>query len=136
MGTLYRAYCETCGYDETFALGSGMRAFDLSRNITTLNENEQAEILRIQQNNGISLFLAENQLVSCPHCMCMPLLQEKTIVRITDRHGNTFVFGDRCDCCGNKFTMYEERFIQNQEIIPCPRCTNRPLRFQACGFWD
>lgn len=68
MGTIYKAACPKCEYEEEFYLGGGLMSIDLLCNLRFLDRVEQDEIRKMKSEGNISNFVVENKLTACIHC--------------------------------------------------------------------
>lgn len=136
MGTLYRANCSKCGYEEEFPLGSGLRGIDLLWNIRVLEHKDQVKIKNMHENDEISFFSVENKLTRCCHCNDFGPLKAKVIITVTDQLQHDHNFGHQCSSCGNELEIYEESLIEKPNAVICPKCGEKVLAFQKIGFWD
>ena len=136
MGTVYRATCPKCGYEEQFCLGSGLGGSNLLWCIGTLNETEQTEVKGMYENREIASFVVENKLAECRRCPPPDKLKEKTIITIIDQHEQSFVFGKYCCTCGQKLRIYDEKEHKFIDQVACPNCRELFLIINKEGFWD
>lgn len=135
MGIIYKAVCPECDYQEEFYLGGGLFSMELLGNIDTLSEEEQKKIKQLEDSGEIKRFFIEKELTQCIHCKKLKPLEEKTIIKIMDKRGKTFIFGNYCSSCGNKLQIHE-KVDENKDKLICPDCGTAFLRFDRVGRWD
>ena len=136
MGTVYRATCPICGYEEQFCLGSGLGGNNLLWCIRALSETEQTEIRKMYENREIASFSVENKLAECRHCHTPDKLKEKTIITITDQNGQSFIFGSHCCDCGQKLHIYDGEEHKVTDKVACPSCAESFLIIYKEGLRD
>lgn len=131
MGKIYQAACSECGYSARLFLGGGLNGARLPFLLRSLNEEDRAEIRKMQENDDIEHFFGENRLVKCcEHCGGDPLIA-KNIVTVTDKSGRIHVFGTRCQLCGRELTVTDA-----SAPVLCPSCGKEYLQFCTTGHWD
>ena len=136
MGTVYKATCPKCGYEEQFCLGSGLGGINLLWCMRALSEKEQTDIRKMYENREIASFSVENKLVECRHCHIPNKLKEKTIITITDQNGQGFIFGSYCYDCGQKLHIYDGEEHKVTDKVACPSCRELFLIIYKEGLWD
>lgn len=137
MGTLYRATCPECSYEQQFYLGSGLNSMDLFRSIRGLDQAEQTKIKNMHENGEIFCFSVENKLTRCRHCDIFEQLKDKVIITITDQSQHHHNFGHQCNSCGDKLEIYEEQQVaEKTHAVICPKCGEGFLIFHKAGLWD
>lgn len=136
MGTVYRATCPKCDYEEQFCLGSGLGGNNLLWCIGALSKTEQIEVRKMHENRQIASFSVEKKLVECRHCHTPDKLKDKTIITITNHNGQSFVFGSYCNDCGRKLHIYNGEEHKDTDKIACPSCRELFLIINKEGFWD
>ena len=136
MGIVYRATCPKCDYEEQFCLGSGLGGNNLLWCIGDLSKTEQIEVRKMHENRQIASFSVEKKLVECRHCHTPDKLKDKTIITITNHHGQNFIFGDYCNDCGRKLHIYDGEQHKDTDKIACPICKELFLIINKEGVWD
>lgn len=136
MGTVYRATCPKCDYEQQFCLGSGLGGINLLGCIRALSEREQTDIRKMYENREIAHFLVENKLTECCHCNTPNKLKDKTIITITDHNRHTLVFGSQCCDCGRELYIYDGEVDKDPDKVACPSCSESFLIISIEGFWD
>ena len=136
MGTVYRATCPICGYEEQFCLGRGLGGNNLLWCIGALRKTEQIEVRKMHENKQIASFSVEKKLVECRHCHTPDKLKDKTIITITNHNGQSFVFGSHCNYCGRKLHIYDREEHKTMDKVACPSCGELFLIINKEGFWD
>lgn len=130
MGTMYSGFCENCGYGKDFHVGGGFLSMNLTINANTLPEEEKEKLLAMEKRKEIKRFVAENYVATCSHCHT---LMEKTVIDVEDIVDVQYTFGEHCNTCGNKLTIYKNI---DREKIECPKCKSRSVSFSPIGNWD
>ena len=135
MGTVYRATCPRCGYEEQFCLGSGLGGNNLLLCMRALSEKEQTDIRKMYENREIANFLVENKLTECRHCNTYNKLKDKTIITITDYNHHSLVFGGQCCDCGRELRIYDGEIDKDPAKVACPNCAGSFLIIYKEGLW-
>lgn len=136
MGTLYKAQCSNCGYEEEFPIGGGIRSIDLLGNIGTITFEEQEKIKKMYYNSEINSFSIENMLTKCTNCYDEKSIKLKTIITILDISQSSHIFGNLCSSCNSKLECYDEMHMKIKDKIACPKCGDSFLVFDKIGQWD
>ena len=136
MGTVYRATCPQCNYEEQFCLGSGLGGINLLSCIRVLSEKEQLHIKKMYENSEISSYLVEKKLTECRHCNTYNKLKDKTIIKIINQHGQCLVYGGQCSDCGRQLHIYDEEVDKDSTKVTCPSCAETSLIIYKEGMWD
>ena len=135
MGTVFRATCPTCNYEEQFCLGSGLGGINLLSCIRASSEREQTEIKKMYDNNEITSYVVEKKLTECHHCHTYNKLQDKTIITIIDQRGQCLVYGGQCHDCRRELHIYDEEVDKDSAKVTCPSCAESFLIIYKEGLW-
>ena len=135
MGTVFRATCPICNYEEQFCLGSGLGGTNLLSCIRVLSEKEQTDIRKMYDNNEIASYLVEKKLTECRHCNTYNKLKDETIITIIDQHHQCLVYGGQCRDRGRELHIYDEEVDKDSAKVACPSCAESSLIIYKEGLW-
>ena len=136
MGTVFRATCPKCDYEEQFCLGSGLGGINLLSCMRALSEKEQSDIKQMYDKNEIASYVVEKKLTECPHCNTYNKLKDKMIITITNQRSQSLVFGAQCRDCGEKLHIYDEEVDKDSAKVTCPSCAESFLIIYKEGLWE
>lgn len=135
MGRIFKMSCQRCGYSNKAELGGGRMGFSIKRYLHLFNDEDKKVLTKMLENMEIAEFSIENRLVKCESCQPKELTA-KTVIELTDKHGRQMIFGDCCDQCGSKLTIYDREVHSENNAVMCPVCNGDGLKFETVGFWD
>ena len=134
MGHGNFVFCESCGYEREFMLGSGMMYFGLDQIIQFLDKKSYEEVLKILEKNPKPHYKSDGHCVyQCQQCFSV---REKLHLLISDENKKIiYRTSSNCSKCKTKRKRVQEKNDLLHQMI-CPTCKNKELFVNGGLCWD
>ena len=134
MGHGNFVFCESCGYEREFMLGSGMMYFGLDQIIQFLDKKSYEEVLKILEINSNPHYKSDGHCVyQCQKCFSV---REKLHLLISDEN-KKIIYRTQSNCskCKTKRKRVKEKNDLLHQMM-CPKCKTKELNVNGGMCWD
>ena len=134
MGHGNFVFCESCGYEREFMLGSGMMYFGLDQIIQFLDKKSYEEVSKILEENSNPHYKSDGHCVyQCQKCFSV---REKLHLLISDEN-KKIIYRTQSNCskCKTKRKRVKEKNDLLHQMM-CPKCKTKELNVNGGMCWD
>jgi len=134
MGHGNFVFCESCGYEREFMLGSGMMYFGLDQIIQFLDNKSYEEVSKILEENSNPHYKSDGHCVyQCQKCFSV---REKLHLLISDEN-KKIIYRTQSNCskCKTKRKRVKEKNDLLHQMM-CPKCKTKELNVNGGMCWD
>lgn len=134
MGHGNFVFCESCGYEREFMLGSGMMYFGLDQIIEFLDKKSYEEAKKILEENPNPHYKSDGHCVyQCQKCFSV---REKLHLLISDEN-KKIIYRTKSNC--SKCKVKRKRVQEKDDLLHqmmCPKCKTKELNVSGGLCWD
>ena len=134
MGHGNFVFCESCGYEREFMLGSGMMYFGLDQIIEFLDKKSYEEAKKILEENPNPHYKSDGHCVyQCQKCFSV---REKLHLLISDKN-KKIIYRTISNC--SKCKVKRKRVQEKDDLLHqmmCPKCKTKELNVSGGLCWD
>ena len=134
MGHGNFVFCENCGYEREFMLGSGMMYFGLDQIIQFLDKKSYEDVSKILAKNSNTHYKSDGHCAyQCQKCFSV---REKLHLLISDEN-KKIIYRTQSNCskCKTKRKRVQEKNDLLHQMM-CPKCKTKELNVRGGLRWD